>query len=373
MIDLVKRANGAGSKAYQRADGRWVAKITLGRRGGRQWQRGFYGRTAEEAERKRDLAMRRLGLGLDAEDPGLAFRDYLADWLRRCEVKGLRASTLRRYRQIVAGQVEPMLGAVPIAKLTTERIEGVLEELAGSGLSPRTVYHVRAVIRASLARAVRRKLLLENPAADLEMPVREPTDEQRALDVDEALQLLPFLARRRWGAACVVAMTTGLRQGEVLGLTWADVDVERRILHVPGTKTKGSNAPIGLPETTATALRAWRKQQAAEQLLAGSEWRDRRGLVFTRPDGRPASARSVLWDLQEAAKTAGLGHLTYHQLRHTAGSILQAEGVDLKTIQRVLRHATITTTADRYVHVVDAALREAADRMDHALGVKEAK
>lgn len=373
MLDEVKRANGSGSKAYRRADGRWVAKITLGRRGGRQWQRGFYGRTAEEAERKRDLAMRRLGLGQDLDDPGLLLRDYLADWLRRVEVKGLRPSTLRRYRQIVANQIEPMLGAVPVAKLTAERVEGVLEELAASDLSPRTIFHVRAVLRASLARAVRRKILPDNPAADVEMPVREPTEEQRALGVDEALRLLPELARRRWGAACVVAMTTGLRQGEVLGLTWDDVDVERRILNVPGTKTKGSRAPIGLPETTAAALRTWRKQQAAEQLLAGPEWRDRRGLVFTRPDGQPAAGKVVLRQLQEAAIAAGLGHLTFHQLRHTAGSILQAQGVDLKTIQRVLRHATITTTADRYVHVVDAALRDAADRMDHALGHQEAK
>lgn len=374
MIDDVKRANGTGSKAYLRSDGRWCAKITIGRRDGRQWQRGYYSRvSAADAERKRDAAARRLGLGQDLDDPGLLLRDYLADWLRRVEVKGLRPSTLRRYRQIVTNQIEPMLGPVPVAKLTAERVEGVLEELAASDLSPRTIFHVRAVLRASLARAVRRKILPDNPAADVEMPVREPTEEQRALGVDEALRLLPELARRRWGAACVVAMTTGLRQGEVLGLTWDDVDVERRILNVPGTKTKGSRAPIGLPETTAAALRGWRKQQAAEQLLAGPEWRDRRGLVFTRPDGQPAAGKVVLRQLQEAAIAAGLGHLTFHQLRHTAGSILQAEGVDLKTIQRVLRHATITTTADRYVHVVDAALRDAADRMDHALGHQEAK
>ena len=373
MIDDVKRPNGTGAKAYRRADGRWVAKVTLGRRDGRQWQRGFYGRTAEEAERKRDEAMRRLGLGQDLDDAGILLRDYLADWLRRCEVKGLAVGTMRRYRQIVTNQLEPMLGAVPVARLTSERVEGVLEELAGTGLSARTVFHVRAVLRAALGRAVRRKLLPDNPAGDVEMPVREPTDEQRALDVREALLLIPELARRRWGAACVVAMTTGLRQGEVLRLVWADVDVERRILNVPGTKTKGSKAPIGLPETTAAALRAWRKQQAAEQLLAGADWRDRRGLVFTRPDGQPAAGKVVLRQLQEAAIAAGLGHLTFHQLRHTAGSILQAEGVDLKTIQRVLRHATITTTADRYVHVVDAALRDAADVMDRALGYQEAK
>lgn len=370
--DVTKRPNGSGSKAYLRADGRWVAKLTIGQRDGRQWQRGYYGRTAEEAERRRDAAARRLGLGLDLDDPGLKLRDYLADWLRRCEVKGLAASTLRRYRQIVDKQIDPMLGAVPVERLTTERIEGVLTELAAGGLSARTIFHVRAVLRASLARAVRRKILTENPAADVDMPVREPDEEQRALGVDEVLVLLPELERGRWGAACVVALTTGLRQGEVLRLAWDDVDLEAGILRVPGTKTKASKAPIGLPATAATALRRWRKQQASEQLLAGGEWRDRRGLVFTRPDGRPASARSVLWELQEAAKRAGLGHLTFHQLRHTAGSILQAEGVDLKTIQRVLRHATITTTADRYVHVVDAALRDAADRMDAALG-REAK
>lgn len=373
MPDDVKRPNGTGAKAYRRADGRWVAKITLGKRNGRQWQRGYYGRSAEEAEGKRDAAMRRLGLGHDLEDPGLLLRDYLADWLRRCEVKGLAAGTLRRYRQIVTNQLEPMLGGVAVEKLTAERVEGVLEELAAGGLSARTIFHVRAVLRASLARAVRRKLLSDNPAADVDMPVREPTDEQRALTIDEAMRILPELERRRWGAACIVAMTTGLREGEILRLTWADVDLERRMLDVPGTKTKGSKAAIGLPETTAAALRRWRKLQAREQLLAGAEWRDRRGLIFTRPDGAPAYGQALLRDVQAAADAAGLGHLTFHQLRHTAGSILQAEGVDLKTIQRVLRHATITTTADRYVHVVDAALLDAADRMDRALSAKVAE
>lgn len=367
MIDgLVKRPNGTGSKAYQRADGRWVAKLTLGRRHGRQWQRGYYSRTsAEDAEKKRDEARRRLGIGQDLDDPNLPLRDYLADWLRRQEVKGLATSTLRRYRQIVANQLEPMLGSVAVGSLTPERIEGMLEELAASALADRTVFHARDVLRNALKRAVRKHVLLRNPATDAEMPVREPGDEQRSLTPSEAIDLVRGLGGHRWHAAIIVAMTTGMREGEVLRLRWPDVDEETRGLRVPGTKTKDSRMPIALPETAAVALRAWRRQQAAERLQAGAEWKDRHELVFTRPDGRPASARSVLDDLQRAARQAGLGHLTFHQLRHTAGSLLQAEGVDLKTIQRVLRHSTISTTADRYVHVVDAALVDAADRMDH--------
>lgn len=361
---LVKRPNGTGSKAYQRSDGRWVAKITMGRRGGRQWQRGYYGPTAEAAERKRDDAMRRLGIGQDLDDPNLPLRDYLADWLRRQEVKGLASSTMRRYRQIVANQLEPMLGTVAVGSLTPERVEGMLEELAGGGLADRTVFHARDVLRNALKRAVRKHVLLRNPARDAEMPVREPGDEQRSLTGGEAIDLVRALEGHRWRAAIVVAMTTGLREGEVLRLRWPDVDEETRGLRVPGTKTKGSKMPIALPETAAVALRAWRRQQAAEHLQAGAEWKDRDELIFTRPDGRAASARSVLDDLQRAARQAGLGHLTFHQLRHTAGSLLQAEGVDLKTIQRVLRHSTISTTADRYVHVVDTALVDAADRMD---------
>lgn len=368
MIDvLVKRPNGSGSKAYQRADGRWVAKITMGRRDGRQWQRGIYGRTAEEAESRRDEAMRRLGMGQDVEDPAMPLRDYLADWLRRQEVKRLAASTLRRYRQIVKNQLEPMLGSVRVGNLTPERIEGVLEELVADGLSERSVFHTRDVLRNALRRAVKKRVLVTNPAIDAEMPVREPTEEQRSLTATEAIALIAALDGRRWGAACVVAMTTGLREGEILRLQWADVDEESRALEVPGTKTKGSRVPISLPETAMAALRSWRAQQAQERLDAGGEWKDRSDLIFTRPDGRPAYAQALLREAQRAAIAAGLGHITFHQLRHTAGSLLQAEGVDLKTIQRFLRHATIQTTANRYVHVVDATLIDAADRMDRAL------
>lgn len=372
MIVEVKRANGTGSRAYLRKDRRWVAKLTLGERDGRQWQRGYYGETAEEAERKRDEASRRLGLGLDVQDPTLRLADYLADWLRRLEVKGRSPKTTNRYRGIVEHQINPMLGAVPVSRLTTERVEGLLEELAAT-LAPRTVFHVRAVLRAGLRRAVRRGLLRANPAVDVEMPVGEPAAEQRSLDAAEAIALLGHLAGSRLEPIVTVAITTGLRQGEVLALRWDDVDLEARTLRVLGTKTKASVATTSLSETATRSLRAWRRRQASEQLLAGSEWRDRRGLVFTRPDGQPALARTVLGHLQTAAVDAGIGHLTFHQLRHTAGSLLQAEGVDIKTIQRVLRHATITTTADRYVHVVDETLRAAADRMDHALGKREAR
>jgi integrase len=184
-----------------------------------------------------------------------------------------------------------------------------------------------------------------------------------------------------------VALASGLRQGEALGLRWDDVDLDDRSLTVRGAlirmpashrgpgdarlqlagpKTPESRRTIALPAVALSALRAHRARQFEERLAAGERWQEH-GLVFASTVGTPLDGRNVTRDLQRILIAAGMPRLRYHDLRHSAASLMLAQGVDLKTIQTILGHSRIGTTADIYAHVMPQLQRAAADRMDAVL------
>ncbi len=178
----------------------------------------------------------------------------------------------------------------------------------------------------------------------------------------------------------MLALTLGLRRGEILGLRWSDVEFEQRSLHVnqaiqrigdklqvTEVKTEHSRRGLVMTESVIRALKSRRARQAQERLLAGLEWKDSE-LVFTNPQGGPLEPMTLHREYKQMLKAAGLPtDVRFHDLRHTAASLLLAEGVHLRVIMELLGHSSITLTANTYAHVMPAAMRDVADRMDSIL------
>lgn len=210
-------------------------------------------------------------------------------------------------------------------------------------------------------------------------PPRKERVEFRTLDPEEARRLLDTARGDRFEALYVLALTTGLREGELLGLHWKDVDLDRGRLQVVATmqrdrinkgftfsepKTDRSRRPVILTATAIAALRRHRVAQAEERLRAGPLWEDD-GLVFANTVGKPVEAGNVLrrsfWPLLEKA---GLPHIRFHDLRHSAATLLMSKGVHPKVVSEMLGHSKISITLDLYSHTVPAMHQEAAEAMD---------
>jgi integrase len=362
---MKRRGHGEGS-LYQRADGRWAAQIDLGWHDGRRVRKTLYATTRREVVEKLTAARRAMDAGLRPTGDRLTVGAYLTEWLEAVEV---RPSTLRRYRQIVGSHLVPHLGRVPLAKLSPPDVERMLRAV-GERRAARTAHHVRAVLRTALARAVRHGLVARNAAALAEPPHVEHREVQ-SLDPVQVRRLLEAVRGDRDEALYLTAIATGLRQGELLGLRWTDVDliggtvtVRHALQRVDGslqlveTKTARSRRTVPLPAVALDALRAHRNAQDGPM---GSLY------VFSTAKGTPLDGTNVTKRLQAILAEAGLPRVTFHALRHTAASLLLAQGVHPRVVMEQLGHSQISLTMNTYSHVIPALERDAADRMNALL------
>ena len=370
-----RRGHNEGS-IHKRKDGRWVAAMTIG--GPRR--KYFYGRTRPEAAARLAAAMAELAKG---QAPSTNEREtvgqFLTGWLEDTAKPSVRPSTFRGYEGKVRTHILPGLGQVRLVKLTPQRLEAFLNEKRGAGLSPQTVQHLRAILRAALSDAVKWGLVPRNVAALVDGP-RVPHHDIQPLSPHEARRLLDAVAPHRLGALFSVALAVGLWQGEALGLRWEDTDLDAGTLTVRKTlqridgafeivepKTVRSRRTVALPSAAVDALRTHRARQMEERLMAGSEWKDDRGLVFTTATGRPLQGTNVTRTFQQLLARAGLRRQRFHDLRHSCASLLLAQGVHPRVVMETLGHSQIGLTMNTYSHVLPPLQREAAARMDEVL------
>jgi integrase len=383
------RANGEGS-IYETADGRVRGSIAWTDSHGTRQRRYVSGRT-RAGVRKAIAAIRtELEHGL-APAPTGDVASFLVGWLEASRQR-IRASTWRQYRQSVDLYLTPALGRLQLAKMTPADVERMTAGLIDSGRSPRTAALARAVLRRALADAVRDGRSARNVAA-LARPPRVPSRSLEAgRDYLEPAQLRRLLSAGKvhpLGPLVTLAAATGLRQGELLGLFWRDVDLDGRTLTVRRSlarswerqagelvegwafaepKTARSRRTLNLPAAAIAALERQKGLQAAARDGAGAAWQDRAGVVFTDAVGRPLRGHDVSHAFHRLLEAAELPSIPFHGLRHSAATAMLAGGVPLKVVSDALGHSTITVTADRYAGVVAAQRRDAADAMDRALG-----
>lgn len=341
-----------------------------------KWHSGF--RTKRDADRALTEILSRLDQGTYVEPTKQTLSSYLDDWLAATKPT-LRASTYATYASIVETQIKPRVGSLPLPSITATRLNAMYGELLASGrrdgkggLSPATVRYVHAVIRKALADAVRRNQLTRNVADAADAP-RQARTQIRTWSARELRAFLSHVEGDRLYAAYVVAGTTGMRRGEVLGLKWQDIDLDKarvsivRSLTVVGgyevhfsePKTARGRRMIALDPSTIAALREHRERQMLERSLMGEAYVDD-DLAFCREDGTPLHPDAFSDAFWRHAKAARLPRIRFHDLRHTHATLALAAGVHPKVVSERLGHASITITLDTYSHAIPAMQETAA-------------
>lgn len=376
-----KRGNNEGSIS-KRKDGRWEARYTVHTAEGPK-RKVLYGKTRADVSAKLTKAMADRDGGLVFDAGGSTVGDYLDRWLSDAVRGTIRESTFSRDQYLVTNHIKPAIGRLKLKNLNALHLQGLYRDRLGSGLSGSTVQKMHHVLHKALSQAVKwNNLIPRNPADAVKAPTPTPK-EMHPLSAPEARQLLDAAHGDRLEALYVLALHTGMRRGELLGLKWDDVDLDSLTIRIRRTltriengkrlalgepKTKNSRRTVRLTQRAVEALKRHRARQAEEKLKAGGLYQDQ-GLVFAGEIGNlinPSNLRQR--SFARLLKRAGLPRITFHDLRHTCASLLFSKNVHPKFVQELLGHASVAITLDTYSHMLPGMGGEAADAMGEALG-----
>lgn len=378
--------HGQGSVYRRKSDGRWCWAVTLeeGRRVG-------YTATKPEAERALRIALGEKEAGTLRAGAQVTTGAFLERWIETQRTK-VRARTWTSYAGIVKNHLIPSVGRIPLERLRPSDVEEMLaikqtrprtahpKRPGEAGqqlqpLSPRMAQYVRAVLRKALRAAIKDGLVARNVAAETEPPKVERF-EAHPLTSDESRRLLEAAAGDTLEACYRLALQLGLRQGEVLGLRWEDVDLDAGVVHVRrqlqridgrlmlvDLKTKASRRSLPLPASVSAALHSQRDRQAAAGIAALPT-----AFVFTSPSGQPVDPRNTLARFQRLLQRAGLPRRRFHDLRHTFGTQLAASGtVQPRDLMELMGHSQISVTMGYYVTSLPESRRRAIDQLEAVL------
>jgi integrase len=369
------RKHGEGS-VYKRSDGRHSGFITL-ENGKRKY---FYGKTEKEVLKKIRQAIYEREQGTLATGSQQSVKQFLEYWLEKVHKTNIRVSTYEEYVLIVRKHLVPALGHLRLQKLTAQHVHSLYAQKLEEGLSPARVRVIHAVLHGALKHAVRTDLVARNVSEKVDVPSIEKHEIQ-PLAPEQAQLLLEKVSEHRLGALLTVALTTGMRQGELLALRWQDVDLKsgelqvRRSVRYRGKrgfleskpKTESGVRRVTLPDFVIEVLKQHRVSQLEARLQAGTLWIER-DLVFCRPDGDFIKSPTLRYQFVRLLEKAGLSRMRFHDLRHTAATLLLGMGVEMRVIQDILGHSNMATTANIYAHVLPAMQQEAMGKMDRLLG-----
>lgn len=364
-----KRGNGDGSIYHRTSDDKWVGSITLesGKR------KVFYGKTKKEVQEKMKVALYEQQKGmLPATTAKLTVEQFLKNWLETTQKQSVRPRTYERYEEVVRLHIIPTIGRHQLQKLTTYHVESFYAKKLNEGLSPRTVNTFHNVLHKALDKARKSRLIVEN-VCDLVDPPRVEDVEITPLALHQVKQLLYIAKGHRIEALLTLAMATGMRRGELLGLKWQDIDFKksklqvRRIMsRVPTklksaekkgyveapTKTKQSRRGIIIIPLALEALKQHQGRQQAAKEKAGDRWVES-GLVFCTSIGTPLNPdRDVRLPFKQLLNKAKLPDIRFHDLRHSAATLLLGMGIHPKIVQEILGHSSIAMTMNVYSHVL---------------------
>jgi integrase len=371
-----RRSNGEGT-IYQRSDGRWAAALYVeGKR------RYFYGRTKKEAETKRRAAILALEKGEFATegDARQTVAQYFAYWIGVKRTEGIRENTYVMYRRIEKS-ISSLIGHIPLRKLTSAHMQTLYAQLQKQGLAQSTLNTIHRVLKAALKDAVKWRYMGVNPLQHIPAP-RIPEREYTVLAPDMAADLMHAAHGTQLECAIILAVTLGLRRGELLSLRWADIDLDAKKLQVKRSvtyttidgvtdfyenapKTKAGRRTLTLPDIAVEALHAHRARQLKARSEAGAAWLDR-DLVFTSPKkpGEFLTPPALRYRFQQALKAAILPSMRWHELRHSAATILLSMGIPIKVVQEILGHSDVSVTLRIYGHMLPGLQEKAMDQVD---------
>ncbi len=352
----------------------------------RQPQRTY--KTKREAEAGMAQWLVEIDRGTAVERSNMMLGEYLAYWLDSVAQHRVRPTTLASYRQIIRNRIAPALGEIPLQRLTPAQVQAIYGRLLeggrrdgrGRALSPRSVRYTHAVLRMALQDAVKLGLVPRN-VCDAATPPKAARPQVEYWDIDDMRRFLGVAREDRYGALWILALHTGMRRGELLGLRWQDVDLDQAILQVRQSlvesggvigfqepKTSGGRRSITLDDTTVTTLRGHRTRQLEERLKASVLWQgEGNDLMFTTERGTPPQPSNINRRFVALISRAGVSRIPFHGMRHSHATMLLTRGVHPKVVAERLGHAGIAITLQTYSHVVPGLQRQAADIVGQTL------
>ncbi len=372
-----KNAKGAGT-IRKRPDGRWEGRYSTGfdPKTGKQIQKSVYGPSQKDVRQKLAKITTEIDEGIYTDPCNMKLGTWLDIWLK--EYTGnLKASTLSIYDSHVRTHLKPNLGQIQLSKLAPHMVQHLYNELLNErGLSAKTVKNVHGALHRAMEQAKQLGYIRVNPLDAVIVPRVEKTQIETLAD-DEMLRFLNVIKGEPDELIYFVTVFTGLRQGEVLGLTWDCVDFENSTLlinkqHTQLRKTKeyvfaslknDKIRTLTVADEVMDALRRQQKKQKAWAEAAGSAWSNPDQLVFTNELGRYVSNKTLYNRFKRLMKANGFDELRFHSLRHTFAVNSLRAGDDIKTVQENLGHATASFTLSTYAHSTPGMKKESANRM----------
>lgn len=399
-----RRAHGEGS-IYQRKDGTWAGVTRYeDPETGEKKKHFVYGKTRKEVVSKKKAFEDELKKGVLPKAGKITVSQWLDDWMETYKKNSVRQNTYEGYQRIIEAHLKPSIGSILLKELRPQQVQKMLNQKSESGrtrtdnidkkgspLTANTVIHIYTVLNMALKKAVKNGLIARNVCDAVDKPTKVKK-EFMPWTTEETNKFLASVKGERLFPLYMVDWGAGLRRSELLGLQWPDINmkkgnltIKRTLVRVKGgykfgePKTKKSRRTIPLPEPVIQALKAWRSQQAQDEM----KWRGLHKdlpdedkpkfnplkMVFSNEIGEPMNPEFVSRAFKRDLEKAGLPEIRLHDLRHGHATMLLELGEDLKVVSDRLGHSTITITADIYSHVREKLQREASRKLEQVLNI----
>ncbi|ACL69123.1 tyrosine-type recombinase/integrase [Halothermothrix orenii] len=379
-------ARGAGEGTIvKRKDGLWQGAVTIGTdpQTGKQKRKYFYGKTKKEVAKKMTELKMKLFNGTYSEPSEMKLIDWLHRWIEGRK-STLAYSTYRNYKVMINNHLADDIGETKLKDLKARQVQELLNDklekgkvYGEGGLSPRTVKYIYSTLHTALEQAVKENMIPRNICKAVEVPKKQ---EEKKLHTWNKKQVNIFLKAARdykYFILHYLALNTGMRRGELLGLQWKDIDMEKKRIEVKRqlartdeglifkkVKTKSGNRTIPITDNVVRELKRHQIKQGEKRLALGEAYNKKADLVASNGIGNPIDPRNLVRDFKDIIEETGLPEIRYHDLRHTFATLfLEAKG-PIKTLQQILGHSSITVTIDTYSHVTEEMLIEAERKME---------
>ncbi len=384
--------DGAGS-IRQRPDGIWEARITISTETGvnGQVRRSIYGKTMKEVRQRMTAIQQSIDAGLYQTPSKITVSEWLSEWLETfCKPK-VKPLTYSAYKASIETHITQTLGNIKLQALKGMQIQRLYNGMTASGISGKSVKNMGAILHKAFSVAIKQGLISVNPCDAAELPKVVHKEIQPFTDAEIPI-FLKAIESHPFKNAYAVDLFTGMREGELLGLSWPQVDFKnKRIVinqqlqrekikggkyYIAHSTKSGKSRTIKPPDITFRYLMAERVRQAENQLAAGEFWNNPDNLVFTNEKGRHLAIFTFYKNFKTIAASIGRPDARPHDLRHTAATVAIASGADIKSVQDMLGHSTASFTLNVYAHTSEKMKEDTAARVqsyyDNLAFLKEA-
>lgn len=373
-----RSANHSGT-IRKRSDGRWEARITAGynEASGKAIRRSVYGDTQGEVRKQMTAILRDIDRGTYIPPSKQTVNQWFDEWLNTFAKAKIKPTTYLHYEAFIKNYVKPHIGTMELQAVRGQHIQKIYNAMTRKGLSGKTVKNAAAIMHKAFSVAVKQGYIIANPCDAAEQPkvkVREIAPLKDA-DIPKFLSAIDKSPLRNALAVCLFA---GLREGELLGLSWRQIDFENGkilvsqqlqrekkaggIYYICDTTKSGKPRRIEPPQICFEYLKSEKVKQTESRLKAGALWNNENDLVFTDEVGNHIAIHTFYKRFKEVAKEIGREDARPHDLRHTAATVMIASGADVKSVQDFLGHATASFTLNVYTHTSEQMMKDTASR-----------